>query len=223
MTTAKIHTLYNELPSVEAAHAAFIARNILSQLYDVFANHEEFGISLVHRHTTLEDGEVMVHNGDITQPERIVGSIPGEALVVDIGGTHPERLKKAYPHAWLITGQPYEYTLHPTPALPPQLIQRFHAEVKQTNVGGGQDLLGICHVSGGVKVDEMFIERTEGRRNIEQRVQAQNDVAPHNNIPTRWHPTLSPPGTPARCTCECVVIGGLHVGNCLDENLEDED
>lgn len=168
----------------------------------------------------------MVTNGNVTQPQRIqynTESGTGKAqMMVDFGGTESERLKNVYPHSWLMTGQPYEYTLHPTPALPPQLMETFHQDVKNANIDGGKNILGICHIPGDIKLDldEMFVERTEGRKNIEQRIDVKKEGRPDNGIPTRWLPTLSAPGTPARCLCECILIDDMHVptGCSNDEN-----
>jgi len=70
--------IFNGLLSVEEANAIFRDHNVLEDLLLLFQEHQEFAITVLHRHTTLEDGEIMVvhpinDQGEIvTQPEIIV-------------------------------------------------------------------------------------------------------------------------------------------------------
>lgn len=57
---------YQQLPSLGQAHEAFTAAQaspiIDSEIRDVFVNHgvtEQFGLSLLHRHFEMEDGEIL--------------------------------------------------------------------------------------------------------------------------------------------------------------------
>lgn len=158
MTT--VAALYNSLPLVKEAHEKFVNRDqIFSKLVPLLASYENrFGVSLVHRHCTLEEGEMMVANGNISQPERNVS---------------------CYPDRWLATGEPYEFTRKQTCSPPQGLLEEFQKIVGVTEV------LGLFYVqyedhseSGGVSV-----ERTEGRMNIVEILPQDHSIS---LIPTGW-------------------------------------
>ena len=104
MTT--VAALYNSLPSVDDADKKFINRDqIFSKIAPLLAAYDnKFGLCLVHRHCSLEDGEIMVATGNVTQPERNV---------------------ECYPERWLATGEPYEFNRTPRPSPPRELFEEF--------------------------------------------------------------------------------------------------
>ena len=63
--------VYNRLPSLDVADNLFIDRSILGKLYGTLGGSKQFAIALIHRHTQLEQGEIMVVRGDNTQPEQV--------------------------------------------------------------------------------------------------------------------------------------------------------
>jgi len=199
MGATKAHLSYNQLPSIIAADKAFVDRTILSQLHPLFANHKEFAVCLLHRHCDLEDDEIMVADGDITQPERVHGDghpglVDGQ-VAVDVRGSK----RVAYPNSWLSTGEPFEYTLDPTPPLPPQLFEGFKEIVKGANFAEG--LLGISHITEE-HWGQLSVEHTEGKKNVVEKVDGEVKK-PDNSISTCWHPSYSPPGVECAACCVC--------------------
>lgn len=201
MDATKAHASYNKLSSIGAADKAFVDRDILSKLHPLFSNHKEFAICLLHRHCDLEDDEIMVANGNITQPERIhrdgYPDLADGQVTVDIGDGSK---RIAYPGSWLSTGEPFEYTLDPTPPLPPQLYDGFKEIVEGANIVEG--LLGICHVPEE-NWGQLFIEHTEGKNNIMEKIDTDTNM-PDNSISTSWHPSCFPSGVECTACCRCV-------------------
>jgi len=175
-------TLYNSLPSLKEAEKQFVNRDqIFSKLAPLLAAYgNRFGACIVHRHCTLEEGEMMVATENISQPERNVA---------------------CYPDRWLATGEPYEYHRKPAPSPPQGLFEEFQKIVD------GMQCLGLFFVrdegEGGVS-----LERTEGRKNIVEIVEAST---PRKSITTAWRLQS---GTSHLYECnECIESGGSHVEN----------
>ncbi|PVF95387.1 hypothetical protein CPB86DRAFT_827927 [Serendipita vermifera] len=136
-----IASLYNTLPTLkEARNQLEDKEGILSKLVPILAKYEnQYGVCLVHRHCTLEEGEAMVAEGNVSQPETS-------------GSYYPER--------WLSTGEPYEFNREPCKSPPENLLKEFQEAVGEIHV------LGLFFVNNSGKADEIAVERTEGRKNI---------------------------------------------------------
>ncbi|CUA67874.1 hypothetical protein RSOLAG22IIIB_07566 [Rhizoctonia solani] len=179
--------VYNSLPTVGAANAAFTDREaVFAKLAPLFAAYQfQFGVCLVHAHCKLQEGEAMVADGNVTRP------------VFD-GPRYPER--------WLADGTPYEFTREPTETPPPELIRDFQAIV------GKDALLGLFHASrdqnGKTAPDgKVWIEHTEGRDNIVELID-RNEMAKH--METAWIPGTDSPVTMA-CHSVCAGTQEDHV------------
>jgi len=165
--------LYNSLPSIDEANSKFVNRDhIFSELAPLFAAYgNKFGVCLVHRHCTLEEGELMVATDNVSQPERDV---------------------QCYPERWLATGEPYEFTRTPTQSPPQGLLEEFRKIVH-----GMLDVLGLFYMEDRDHSGGVFVERTEGRKNIVE-------VVPHghssNDISTGWLPGLEKNGIVYTCS-----------------------
>ncbi|CAE6481351.1 unnamed protein product [Rhizoctonia solani] len=200
--------VYNSLPTVGAANAAFTDREVMfAKLAPLFAAYQfQFGVCLVHAHCKLQEGEAMVADGNVTRP------------VFD-GPRYPER--------WLADGTPYEFTREPTETPPPELIREFQ------NIVGKDTLLGLFHASrdqnGKTTPDgKVWIEHTEGRDNIVELIDRNgtngqaygNGLDPRNgfshnddllyglqmakHMETAWIPGTDSPIT---MTCSMVCVG----------------
>jgi|ERR1700722_18211814 len=135
--------MYNNLPSIEEADERFTNREAtFAKLAPILAefNHQ-FGVCLVHAHCKLEQGEKMIAQGKITQPE----------LNTDL--VH-------YPDRWLPNGQPFEFTTKPTTSPPAKLVNELQ------KITGPDGVLGLFYKSDDVKE----LEHTEGRKNIMEEV-----------------------------------------------------
>ncbi|KAF8159369.1 hypothetical protein B0H34DRAFT_703168 [Crassisporium funariophilum] len=193
---------YNSLPNVDDAHKAFVHREILLKLVPIFAKHGNFGICLVHRHTVLEEGEMMVTRGPFTEPERIEDAY-------------------AYPHSWARCGTPFEYSSTSTPDLPQELLQDFQKIVVEASGGdntvNGMSVLGICYAPEcGTDIrGRILVEQTQGRTNIVEIVRVFEESELKNTIPTAWLPAKARRGE-VPVGCRCRVVGGVHIQeNCL--------
>lgn len=132
---------YNRLYPVEIANRLFTNRDeILKNLGHVLQTYGEnkFGVCIVHRHCVLEEGERMVANGNVSQPERD-------------GPVYPER--------WLATGEAYEFTREKTISPSEELLHNFRKIV------GNVQVLGLFYIPDE-EISGVVLERTEGRRNI---------------------------------------------------------
>jgi len=174
---ATVAALYNSLPSINEADNKFVERDrIFSQLAPLLAAYEhKFGVCLVHRHCTLEEGEMMVATENISQPERDVQS---------------------YPERWLATGEPYEFTRKPTRSPPPRLLEVFQKIVR------GVDVLGLFYIQDEDCLGGLTRERTEGRKNIVEIVPHGHLSHASESIETGWLPGPYEKYTMA-CCCAC--------------------
>jgi hypothetical protein len=134
------HTVYNSLPSIQDADKRFQNREeLLAKLTPLVAKYQNhFGACLVHNHTQLEPGEVMVATSDSVS-EPVVSS-----------GTY-------YPEKWLASGQAYEYSIEP-PAHqpPPEFFEEFRKIV------GPESPLGVFYVPPNAP--EITTETNDGRK-----------------------------------------------------------
>lgn len=169
---------------------------------------------LVHRHCDLEDDEIMVAEGNVTQPERIhrnshTGLVDG--LVVVALRTGGKRI--AYPGSWDISGQPFEYTLDLTPPLPSQLLERFKETVEPAAIAEG--VLGICHIPEADS-GALFVEHTEGRKNILEIPAAETKIPADSSISTNWSMSAGTPQMyctytgPGHGTTSCIAMDTSH-------------
>ncbi|RXW19980.1 hypothetical protein EST38_g5852 [Candolleomyces aberdarensis] len=96
------HTWYNNLPTIQGASETFTDRpQWLMKIASLMAREEykAYGLTLVHQHVKLEQGERMVATGLVTQPE----SVPDKE--------HPNVI----PSAWTAEGRPFEWLRVATP------------------------------------------------------------------------------------------------------------
>jgi hypothetical protein len=168
-----VATLYNTLPSLDEANEQFINREqVLKTLGPLFAKHgNKFGLCLVHRHCTLEDGEMMVATGNVSEPKRDI---------------------KCFPERWLATGQPFEFNRDPTSPPPSELVEEFQTIVKGMSFGG-VGVLGLFFVQDKQHVDGIHVERTEGRKNIMEVVPESSSFDIATCIATCWIPVDGSP------------------------------
>ncbi|KAF8165650.1 hypothetical protein B0H34DRAFT_689923 [Crassisporium funariophilum] len=193
------HEFYNSLPYVDDAHRALVDREILRKLVPIFANHKDFAICLVHRHTLLNEGEIMVTRGNTTQPERVTD---------------------AYPHSWDRSGRPFEYNSVLTPDVPQTLLQDFQKIVAEgsggVNTVDGMSVLGICYApqrEEPIRAD-ISVERTEGRANIIDIIKLSEELELENTVPTSWLPAKATCHGDPPPECVCRVVGGVHMQVC---------
>ncbi|KAJ7791380.1 hypothetical protein B0H13DRAFT_1747171 [Mycena leptocephala] len=143
-----VASLYNSLPTIEEADKNFVDRTqLFSKLAPLLAAYEyKFGVCLVHAHCKLEEGEMMVASGHISEPQKDL---------------------QCYPERWLASGEPYEFTTESTATPPAELFTEFKAVV------GSIDLLGL-YAAGDNPRSGILQEWTEGRKNI-TRVVTENE------------------------------------------------
>ena len=136
---------YNTLPTLSEENEKFSNRvqtfSALTNLLKTYDN--QFGVCLVHAHCTLAEGEIMLAQGDVSQPVNVSNA----------GAYYAER--------WLPSGKPYEFTVHSTQTPPPKLIENF--QVLTGNIG----VLGLYYLwpQNAVEEETIQLEWTEGRKN----------------------------------------------------------
>ena len=180
---------YNQLRLLTAANSAFIKREaIFEKASALLAKYDhKWGIGLVHRHCKLADGEIMLADGNVTEP----------IYRAQTGLAHPER--------WLSTGQPYEFTTRETEQPPAALFDEF-----RTIAGDAADLLGFYHLDRS-EADTWLVERTDGRKNIVEKATSQ-PVPSATMIEAGW---FLGPGTRRLMMCEQYCrqdLNGNHTG-----------
>jgi hypothetical protein len=167
--------MYNNLPSIEEADERFLNREeTFAKLAPLLAefNHQ-FGVCLLHAHCKLQEGEKMIAQDNITQPE----------LAPHV--TH-------FPDRWLPNGQPFEFTTVPTASPPAKLLTEFQ------KITGPDGVLGLYY-----KLDEKLeIEHTEGRKNIMQEI-SDSDMKGIDHFETAWLPTTDGAVVLAGCSKSC--------------------
>jgi len=163
MTT--ITSLYNSLPALEEATAKFMNRaRIFSELALLLTTYEhKFDVCFVHAHCKLEEGEIMVASGHVSQRKL-------------------ERDVKYYPECWLASGEPYEFTDELTLTPPPELFSQF------SDIVDGINVLGLYAVSAPPS-SGILLEWTDGRKNITEIVAS----AGCQDIETAWLPGTDNP------------------------------
>jgi hypothetical protein len=164
--SAMTAAVYNTLPTLGDADRRFTDRSsVFERLAPVLAQHQnQFGVCLVHAHCALEDGEIMVSDGDISEPKRVLS---------------------AYPERWLSSGEPFEFSHAPVPVPSSELVKAF-----QEAVGEYADLLGLCY-AGDFKPDVVKVESTDGRKNITRDQSADADRT--GCLETAWIPGTAQP------------------------------
>ncbi len=115
---------YNSLLDVDTADQHFphpVRDDIFAKLKPVLQQYgnNKFGVCLIHRHCSLEEGERMVSDGDVSQPQRD-------------GPSYPER--------WLATGEAYEFSREKTISPSEELLEKFRI------IMGEIKIIGLCYI-----------------------------------------------------------------------------
>lgn len=182
---------YNELGWLATANSDFTERDaILDQAAKLLAKYEhKWGICLVHRHCSLEEGEIMLATDNVTEP------------------TVPDGTDVLYAERWLSSGQAYEYTTRVTEQPPVALFEALRAIA-----GGMSAVLGIYHVPPGE--DGLWqVEYTKGRKNIVEIVTSQ--PTPSSTMLEAAWAFGGASGRPSYCQQYCDQESGTgnHVGS----------
>lgn len=177
---AEVARIYNTLPSLVDADEHFTDReSMLRNIAALLAQYEyTFGLCLVHSHCKLVDGEIMVAQGNVSEP-----------LLT-------EHAPAVFPERWLSNGVPYEFTVRKTTSPPQQLIDEFQRIVQQAKL---QDFLGLYHIDGE-KDAPAIIEWTDGRKNLTREIT--DDDKTGEPIQTAWDFGRGDPVTMS-CTIYC--------------------
>lgn len=172
---------YNELLSLGDADERFTGRaDVFAQLVPVLAKYDfRFGVCLVHTHCKLDKGEIMLADGNVSEP---VYAAPTDE------GVFPDR--------WLASGEPYEFTKSPTPSPPASLVEDFKAAV-----GSHADVLGLWY-AGTAPPNVYRIEYTEGRKNVTKDRGLDYDLSSlkESSVETGWLPGIEG-GDPVMMRC----------------------
>ncbi|KAK4494765.1 hypothetical protein PRZ48_014121 [Zasmidium cellare] len=155
---------YSTLPDVIEADERFCDRTRLFQdIGRLLAEHgNEFGLCLVHRHCTLEEGEIMLSENGVSQPVQA-------SLAAD-----------CYAERWLPSGQPFEFSSQSTETPSAALFSQFRALV------GDDSSLGLYYAPQSSESEEMkrLLEWTEGRKNLTR--QMTSDDIDLDTVETAW-------------------------------------
>ncbi|KAK4199550.1 hypothetical protein QBC40DRAFT_227472 [Triangularia verruculosa] len=172
--------LYNTLPTLGYADSQFVQReSVFKLLATLLAQYNNvFGICLIHSHCKLDDTEIMLAKGNVSQPEKLAN------------------IECFYPERWLANGTSYEFTTRQTEEPPQDLVSKFFDITRQFNL---HDILGLYHIDGG-KDAPAIIEWTEGRKNL-TRILTEKDKS-IEPVQTAWDFGRSDPVTIA-CTIVC--------------------
>jgi hypothetical protein len=179
---ASIKALYNGLDSLEEANGKLMKHNLkqlLPTLGPLLKKYDyKYGVCLIHRHCELEDGEVMISTGNITKPGRAT---------------------EYYPDRWLATGDPYEFSDEPSEPPPHDLMEEFR------NMIPGIDVLGLFFVREIPEDGSIFLESTQGRKNILNIIKT-DDPSPElaASIDSAWvpgHPKRTSDEMGKCCSC----------------------
>jgi hypothetical protein len=170
---------YNELLSLGDADERFAGRtDVFARLVPLLAKYEyRFGVCLVHTHCKLDEGEIMLADGNISEP---VYATPNDE------GVFPDR--------WLASGEAYEFTKAVTPSPPAALVQDF-----KVTVGDYADVLGLWY-AGDAAPNVFRIEYTEGRKNITKVRGLDHDLSKESSMETGWLPGIEG-GNPVMMRC----------------------
>ncbi|KAF9002186.1 hypothetical protein BDQ17DRAFT_1542486 [Cyathus striatus] len=196
------HNMFNRLPSLEDADVLFhdFQKDVLLKLHhaDAFRNHPQYAVTLVHRHTTLAPGEIMLSRGDVAKPEKIEG----------VTGT-------VYATAWLASGEPYEYTTDQVCQEPPHdLLKALNENIAHLPQFLGVDIIGIRYFHELPRPDEIFLEKNFGSVSILTRIPVRDTPDPSEAPATCWlvGDVLLEDG--GRMLCACINTPSGHDNGC---------
>ncbi|WWC71084.1 uncharacterized protein I206_105037 [Kwoniella pini CBS 10737] len=113
---------YHSLPDLDHALLSISKINfetLLDKVSTLLAPYgDKYGLSLLHRHFSLEEGEIMVESGNIMKP-----IIPAKEV-------------KLYEKRWDRNGKPYEYSTEQQEPVPSELLKDFRKIVPEfTSLG----------------------------------------------------------------------------------------
>ncbi|KDR68924.1 hypothetical protein GALMADRAFT_145941 [Galerina marginata CBS 339.88] len=168
---AHAYISYNKLPSLLEANHLFTDRTTIFQeliSQDVLGGNGELVVTLVHRHASLERGEIMVTRGKVTEPEQA------------------DSARDIFPSAWLANGQPFEYSVGRGPqGLDISSLLRRIESLPNLPRFNGIAILGLRYIPGGCKENELCLEITHGRSSIA--IPIPYPLSLWLAIPTCWH------------------------------------
>jgi len=211
--------LYNNLPSLHEARERLISlpggpENVLKALAPIFKLNPEFGICLVHAHCTLDNGEKMVSSGRVSEPA-IVDSEAGESCYPERWLANGDPYEFSSTPTVEGGAPPFDLVqrfYHRLESISENLKSDNGSDSTKVDLSG---LLGIYYVhdpdadssdessvtsgtdsdSGSVyrsphaRDDVIWVERTEGRRNIVEPVPREEANLIPNAIPAAWFVT----------------------------------
>lgn len=161
--------VYNTLPGVEDSYDELTKSGFgIETLGEIFIKHNVhrvLGISLLHKHYDIYEEEVPVQKGLITSPERTLKGRYYPNTVAIVNG-------KLLGIEFSEEGPSYDIPVDFASDLERALIQY-----------GLIHVLGIAVRHGKA---EYFLEHTEGRNNILEKISKEDANRVGNNIPTNW-------------------------------------
>lgn len=184
---------YNTLPSLLEAKERFNNRErfFLAVAHLLSTYNNMFGVCLVHAHCILSEGEIMLAEGNVSQP------------------VHVSTAPTCYAERWLSSGQPYEFTTHPTQEPPDSLVKGLRS------LTGDDDALGLYFiVSGDVKEASVItLEWTEGRKNLVREMKLEDWE--QRTVGTAWALDIDKPVkmAPVVYCVEYCIIDTSRTGN----------
>jgi len=127
-----------------------------------------------------------------------------------------------YPERWLANGDPYEFSRIPKSkdGVPKELVESFHGHLKSYGGQDLSDLLGLFCINNSDSdsdKDIVWVERSEGRKNIVEPIPRKGAFKDSSHIPASWCMTSQWDGSgefPAYGVCVSVCVAdsdGKHV------------
>jgi len=248
--------LYNNLPSLQEARERLVSipggpENVLKALAPVLKYNPEFGICLVHAHCTLDNGEKMVSSGRVSEPAIVE---PGECYperwlangdpyefsstpMVE-GGSPPSDLVQRFHNRLESIAESLnsETGSNGTKVDLSGLLGIYYVHdpdadfSDETSSGSNADSDSeSVYRSPHARDDIIWLERTEGRRNIVEPVPRDEANLIPNAIPAAWFITSKKERDEdqwiieVKSGCNCVTSGNFHAAKWdpLDENQLD--
>jgi len=208
--------LYNNLPSLHEAQERLTSipggpDNVLKALAPILKFHPQFGICLVHAHCTLADGEKMVSSGRISEPaiveadschpERwMANGVPYEFSSTPTveGGSPPSNLIQNFYDRLRSISESLESGTGPdgTKYDLGNLFGIYYvhdpdvdSSDKSSSASSADSDSESIHRSPYARDDVIWVERTEGRRNIVEPIPREEANLIPDAVPAAWFVT----------------------------------